>query len=180
MPRRSASQHASSREGSSACFNRRSGLILVHSREVFRLAIVTAANAIVLMHNHPSGESAPSEADIRVTRDLIRAGQLLKIQVLRPCNRRKRESFLSPHTRVLCALTKINLGEQEAIFTKERNRSRYLNEASLRNLPVFFEAFGLLCALFDRLGKPEIVVKGGHDLFETNEQYCELPRSFVS
>jgi len=56
--------------------------ILVHPREVFRLAIVTAANAIVLMHNHPSGESAPSEADIKVTRDLIRAGQLLKMEVL--------------------------------------------------------------------------------------------------
>ena len=49
---------------------------------VFRLAIVTSAAAIVLMHNHPSGESSPSEADIRVTRDLIRAGQLLKIEVL--------------------------------------------------------------------------------------------------
>ena len=55
--------------------------ILVHSREVFRIAIVAAAAAIVLMHNHPSGEPAPSEADIKVTRDLIRAGQLLKIEV---------------------------------------------------------------------------------------------------
>jgi DNA repair protein RadC len=34
------------------------------------------------MHNHPSGESTPSDADIKVTRDLIRAGQLLKIDVL--------------------------------------------------------------------------------------------------
>src|SRR5271154_7537043 len=56
--------------------------ILVHPREVFRLAIVTAASALVLMHNHPSGESTPSDADIKVTRDLIRAGQLLKIDVL--------------------------------------------------------------------------------------------------
>jgi len=56
--------------------------ILVHPREVFRLAIMASAHAIVLMHNHPSGESAPSEADIKVTRDLIRAGQLLKIEVL--------------------------------------------------------------------------------------------------
>ena len=56
--------------------------ILVHPREVFRLAIMTAASAIVLMHNHPSGESTPSEADIKVTRDLIRAGQLLKIEVV--------------------------------------------------------------------------------------------------
>ena len=56
--------------------------ILVHPREVFRLAIMTAAAAIVIMHNHPSGEATPSEADIKVTRDLIRAGQLLKIEVL--------------------------------------------------------------------------------------------------
>jgi len=56
--------------------------ILVHPREVFRIAIITAASAVVVMHNHPSGESAPSEADIKVTRDLIRAGQLLKMEVL--------------------------------------------------------------------------------------------------
>ena len=56
--------------------------ILVHPREVFRLAIVTAASALIVMHNHPSGESTPSEADIKVTRDLIRAGQLLKMELL--------------------------------------------------------------------------------------------------
>lgn len=56
--------------------------LLVHAREVFRAAIITAAAAVVLMHNHPSGDPTPSEADIKVTRDLIRAGQLLKIEVL--------------------------------------------------------------------------------------------------
>lgn len=56
--------------------------ILVHPREVFRGAVIAGAAAIVLMHNHPSGEPTPSEADIKVTRDLIRAGQLLKIEVL--------------------------------------------------------------------------------------------------
>lgn len=56
--------------------------LLVHPREVFRAAIIAASAAVVLMHNHPSGEPAPSEADIKVTRDLIRAGQLLKIEVL--------------------------------------------------------------------------------------------------
>jgi DNA repair protein RadC len=56
--------------------------ILVNPREVFRAAIISAAAAIILMHNHPSGEPNPSEADIKVTRDLIRAGQLLKIEVL--------------------------------------------------------------------------------------------------
>jgi DNA repair protein RadC len=56
--------------------------ILCHPREVFRPAIVASASAIILMHNHPSGESNPSEADIKVTRDLIRAGQMLRIDVL--------------------------------------------------------------------------------------------------
>jgi DNA repair protein RadC len=56
--------------------------ILVHPREVFRMAIAANAAALVLVHNHPSGDPTPSEADIKVTRDLIRAGQLLKIEVL--------------------------------------------------------------------------------------------------
>jgi hypothetical protein len=56
--------------------------LLVHPREVFRGALIAGAAAIVLMHNHPSGEPQPSEADVKVTRDLIRAGQLLKVEVL--------------------------------------------------------------------------------------------------
>jgi DNA repair protein RadC len=56
--------------------------ILVHPRDVFKIAITANAAAVVLVHNHPSGDPSPSEADIRVTRDLIRAGQLLKIEVL--------------------------------------------------------------------------------------------------
>ena len=56
--------------------------ILVHPREVFRLAIMASAHAIIIMHNHPSGESTPSDADIKVTRDLLRAGQLLKIDLV--------------------------------------------------------------------------------------------------
>jgi DNA repair protein RadC len=56
--------------------------LLVHPREVFSVAVVMKAAAIILAHNHPSGDPSPSEADIKVTRDLIRAGQLLKIEVL--------------------------------------------------------------------------------------------------
>ena len=56
--------------------------LLVHPREVFKSAIGANAAGIVLAHNHPSGDPTPSEADIKVTRDLIRAGQLLKIDVL--------------------------------------------------------------------------------------------------
>ncbi|HRI12262.1 MAG TPA: DNA repair protein RadC [Verrucomicrobiota bacterium] len=56
--------------------------VLVHAREVFRPAILANAHAVVLIHNHPGGDPSPSEADIRITRDLIRAGQLLRIEVL--------------------------------------------------------------------------------------------------
>lgn len=56
--------------------------ILVHPREVFKCAIAANAAAIILAHNHPSGDPSPSEADVKATRDLIRAGQLLKIEVL--------------------------------------------------------------------------------------------------
>lgn len=56
--------------------------ILVHAREVFAPAIAKRASAVILVHNHPSGDPTPSEADIKVTRDLIRAGQLLHIEVL--------------------------------------------------------------------------------------------------
>ena len=56
--------------------------ILCHPREVFRLAIMASAAAIIIAHNHGSGDPTPSEADIKITRDLIRAGQLLKIEVL--------------------------------------------------------------------------------------------------
>ncbi len=56
--------------------------LLVHPREVFKAAIAANAAALVLAHNHPSGDPTPSEADIKVTRDLIRAGQVLKIEVL--------------------------------------------------------------------------------------------------
>jgi len=56
--------------------------LLVHPREVFRAAIAANAAAVVLVHNHPSGDPTPSDADIKTTRDLIRAGQLLKIEVV--------------------------------------------------------------------------------------------------
>lgn len=56
--------------------------LLVHAREVFKVAIAANAAALVVAHNHPSGDPSPSDADIKVTRDLIRAGQLLKIEVL--------------------------------------------------------------------------------------------------
>lgn len=56
--------------------------LLVHPLGVFRLAVATYSPALILMHNHPSGDSSPSEQDIKVTRDLIRGGQVLKVDVL--------------------------------------------------------------------------------------------------
>jgi len=56
--------------------------LLVHPREVFFQAIQKRAAALILVHNHPSGDPTPSEADIKITRDLIRAGQILRIEVL--------------------------------------------------------------------------------------------------
>lgn len=56
--------------------------VFVHPREVFRTAVTAAAAKIVLMHNHPSGDPTPSDMDLRITRDLIKAGQLLKIEIV--------------------------------------------------------------------------------------------------
>jgi len=56
--------------------------ILVSPVSIFRVAVVASAAAAVLMHNHPSGDATPSEADVRVTRELVKAGQLLRIELL--------------------------------------------------------------------------------------------------
>ena len=56
--------------------------LLAHAREVFKSAIIANAAGIILAHNHPSGDPTPSDADIKVTRDLIRSGQILKIDVV--------------------------------------------------------------------------------------------------
>ncbi len=55
---------------------------LVHPREVFRPALRDAAAALVLVHNHPSGDPSPSQEDRDVTRRLARAGQILGVQVV--------------------------------------------------------------------------------------------------
>jgi DNA repair protein RadC len=55
---------------------------LVHPREVFQEAIVSRAAALVLFHNHPSGDPEPSAEDLALTRRLASAGSLLGIEVL--------------------------------------------------------------------------------------------------
>lgn len=55
---------------------------IVHPREVFKPAIIASAASIILVHNHPSGDPEPSEEDIAITKRLVKAGELLGIQVL--------------------------------------------------------------------------------------------------
>jgi DNA repair protein RadC len=55
---------------------------LVHPREVFRVAFEGSAAAVVLFHNHPSGDPTPSEDDARLTWRLVAAGDLLGVDVL--------------------------------------------------------------------------------------------------
>jgi DNA repair protein RadC len=55
---------------------------LIHPREVFKEAIVESAAAVLLVHNHPSGDPAPSAEDRAVTRQLAAAGQVVGIPVL--------------------------------------------------------------------------------------------------
>jgi DNA repair protein RadC len=77
------------------CFNARNVLLLdarvaegtinaclVDPREVFAAAITARATAIVLAHNHPSGDPEPSAQDLSLTRQLFEAGRLLGIKVL--------------------------------------------------------------------------------------------------
>ena len=53
----------------------------VHIREVMRRALDCHATAIIIVHNHPSGDPSPSQQDIRLTRDLIEAGRHLNVAV---------------------------------------------------------------------------------------------------
>jgi DNA repair protein RadC len=77
------------------CLNRKNRLIkqveitsgtatssLAHPREVFRAAIRHGATAVVCVHNHPSGDPAPSAADVQVTRQLREAAKAVDIDLL--------------------------------------------------------------------------------------------------
>ncbi|MGI6092111.1 MAG: DNA repair protein RadC [Veillonellaceae bacterium] len=55
---------------------------IVHPRELFRQAINFSAAAVILVHNHPSGDPSPSKEDIDLTNQMIAAGKLLGINVL--------------------------------------------------------------------------------------------------
>jgi len=55
---------------------------IVHPREVFKEAISSTAASVIFAHNHPSGDPTPSEDDIKLTKRLVEAGEILGIEVL--------------------------------------------------------------------------------------------------
>jgi DNA repair protein RadC len=55
---------------------------IVHPREVFKPAVEYAASGLILVHNHPSGSTDPSEADLETTKQLVAAGELLGITLI--------------------------------------------------------------------------------------------------
>ena len=55
---------------------------IVHPRELFRDAVKVSAASVVVVHNHPSGDPTPSGADIQLTRRLVKAGDVLGIELL--------------------------------------------------------------------------------------------------
>jgi len=55
---------------------------IIHPREVFKKACIMSCNSIILVHNHPSGDPAPSEEDKKITKLLKQAGEILSIKVL--------------------------------------------------------------------------------------------------
>lgn len=55
---------------------------LVHQREVFAAACRALSNAMILVHNHPSGDPTPSAEDVRITRSMVAAGRVMGIEVL--------------------------------------------------------------------------------------------------
>ena len=55
---------------------------LAHPREVFKPAIVLSAYSFIMVHNHPSGDPSPSEADMRLTRRLVEASRILQVHLV--------------------------------------------------------------------------------------------------
>lgn len=55
---------------------------IVHPREVFKTTLLSSAAAIILLHNHPTGDPAPSREDLEITRRLKEAGELIGVKVL--------------------------------------------------------------------------------------------------
>lgn len=56
--------------------------VVVHPREIFRMAVEISAASIILLHNHPSGDPKPSAADIQATNTLVQAGSIMGIPII--------------------------------------------------------------------------------------------------
>lgn len=54
---------------------------IVHSREVFKYALLLNSNSVILAHNHPSGELKPTQEDIEITKRLVEAGRIIGIPI---------------------------------------------------------------------------------------------------
>lgn len=56
--------------------------VTVNQKEIFQLALNTNSSSVIIMHNHPSGSLIPSDADIKMTQKVQKAGELMEIQLL--------------------------------------------------------------------------------------------------
>ena len=56
--------------------------LLSEEREVFKSAILSNASSMIALHNHPSGSIRPSKEDVRVTRQLIKGGRIMGIELM--------------------------------------------------------------------------------------------------
>lgn len=68
--------------GSKIVFKGDLNSVNVHPREIFKYAIINSAAAIILSHNHPSGDVFPSKQDIKITKELNEIGKLMQIPVI--------------------------------------------------------------------------------------------------
>lgn len=55
---------------------------IIHPREIFKIGIIESASALILVHNHPSNDPEPSYEDIEVTKQIIKAGEIIGIELL--------------------------------------------------------------------------------------------------
>lgn len=81
---------------------------LVHPREVFYWAVQHNAAAVIVAHNHPSGDCTPSSEDVRITKSLIDAGRILDIKlldhvVIGPRDRDGSANFISLREQQICS-----------------------------------------------------------------------------
>ena len=83
----------------------------VHVREVIARAIALGATAIIIVHNHPSGDPSPSQQDIRLTRDLVEAGRHMR----------------SPSTTMSSSARAVDQHEGDRPDLRRKGRRRYWN-----------------------------------------------------